>query len=147
MPLKLDIKRRLTSRSDRVKCVDLHPAEPWMLCALYNGHVHIMNYENQQLVKDFEVCDVPVRSARFVARKNWIITGSDDMQIRIFNYNTLEKVHSYEAHSDYLRCIAVHPTQPLVLTSSGMYSSPDLQYGKSRLYHLLLISIIRVHFL
>ncbi|XP_034100019.1 coatomer subunit beta' [Drosophila nasuta] len=118
MPLKLDIKRRLTSRSDRVKCVDLHPAEPWMLCALYNGHVHIMNYENQQLVKDFEVCDVPVRSARFVARKNWIITGSDDMQIRIFNYNTLEKVHSYEAHSDYLRCIAVHPTQPLVLTSS-----------------------------
>ncbi|XP_030377041.1 coatomer subunit beta' [Scaptodrosophila lebanonensis] len=118
MPLKLDIKRRLTSRSDRVKCVDLHPAEPWMLCALYNGHVHIMNYENQQLVKDFEVCDVPVRSGRFVARKNWIITGSDDMQIRIFNYNTLEKVHSFEAHSDYLRCIAVHPTQPLVLTSS-----------------------------
>ncbi|EDV98709.1 coatomer subunit beta' [Drosophila grimshawi] len=118
MPLKLDIKRRLTSRSDRVKCVDLHPAEPWMLCALYNGHVHIMNYENQQLVKDFEVCDVPVRSARFVARKNWIITGSDDMLIRIFNYNTLEKVHSFEAHSDYLRCIAVHPTQPLVLTSS-----------------------------
>jgi len=78
-----------------------------------------MNYENQQMVKDFEVCDVPVRSARFVARKNWILTGSDDMQIRVFNYNTLEKVHSYEAHSDYLRCIAVHPTQPLVLTSSG----------------------------
>lgn len=54
-PLRLDIKRRLTSRSDRVKCVDLHPAEPWMLCALYNGHVHVMNYENQQLYKDFEV--------------------------------------------------------------------------------------------
>lgn len=54
-PLRLDIKRRLTSRSDRVKCVDLHPTEPWMLCALYNGHVHVMNYENQLLVKDFEV--------------------------------------------------------------------------------------------
>lgn len=26
-----------------------------MLCALYNGHVHVMNYENQQMVKDFEV--------------------------------------------------------------------------------------------
>lgn len=89
-----------------------------MLCALYNGHVHVMNYENQQLVKDFEVCDVPVRSARFVARKNWVITGSDDMQIRVFNYNTLEKVHSFEAHTDYVRCIAIHPTQPLILTSS-----------------------------
>lgn len=54
-PLRLDIKRRLTSRSDRVKSVDLHPTEPWMLCALYNGHVHVMNYENQQLFKDFEV--------------------------------------------------------------------------------------------
>jgi hypothetical protein len=54
-PLRLDIKRRLTSRSDRVKSVDLHPSEPWMLCALYNGHVHVMNYENQQMVKDFEV--------------------------------------------------------------------------------------------
>jgi coatomer subunit beta' len=114
----LDIKRRLTSRSDRVKSVDLHPTEPWMLCALYNGHVHVMNYENQQTVKDFEVCDLPVRCARFVARKNWIITGSDDMQVRIFNYNTLEKIHSFEAHTDYVRCIAVHPTQPLILTSS-----------------------------
>lgn len=82
-----------------------------------------MNYENQQLVKDFEVCDLPVRSARFVARKNWVITGSDDMQIRVFNYNTLEKVHSFEAHSDYVRCIAVHPVQPLILTSSGMLLS------------------------
>ncbi|CAG9808919.1 unnamed protein product [Chironomus riparius] len=118
MPLRLDIKRRLTSRSDRVKSVDLHPTEPWMLCALYNGHVHVMNYENQQMVKDFEVCDLPVRCARFVARKNWIITGSDDMQVRIFNYNTLEKIHSFEAHTDYVRCIAIHPTQPLILTSS-----------------------------
>lgn len=117
-PLRLDIKRRLTSRSDRVKCVDLHPSEPWMLCALYNGHVHVMNYENQQLVKDFEVCDLPVRSARFVARKNWVVSGSDDMQLRVFNYNTLEKVHSFEAHSDYVRCIAVHPSQPLLLTCS-----------------------------
>ena len=78
-----------------------------------------MNYENQQLVKDFEVCDLPVRCARFVARKNWILTGSDDMQVRVFNYNTLEKVHSFEAHTDYVRCIAVHPTQPLILTCSG----------------------------
>lgn len=46
--------------------------------------------------------------------------GQDDMQIRVFNYNTLERVHMFEAHSDYIRCIAVHPTQPYILTSSGM---------------------------
>ncbi|CAG9782159.1 unnamed protein product [Diatraea saccharalis] len=118
MPLRLDIKRKLTARSDRVKCVDQHPTEPWLLCSLYNGDVNIWNYETHLQIKRFEVCDIPVRAAKFVPRKNWVITGSDDMQIRVFNYNTLERVHSFEAHSDYVRCIAVHPTQPYILTSS-----------------------------
>jgi len=81
MPLRLDIKRRLTARSDRVKSCDLHPTEQWMLVSLYNGNVHIWNYESQQLVKSFEVCELPVRAAVFVPRKNWVITGSDDMQV------------------------------------------------------------------
>jgi len=118
MPLRLDIKRRLTARSDRVKSCDLHPTEQWMLVSLYNGNVHIWNYESQQLVKSFEVCDLPVRAAQFVPRKNWVVTGSDDMQVRVFNYNTLERLHSFDAHSDYVRSIAVHPTQPFILTSS-----------------------------
>lgn len=41
------------------------------------------------------------------------------MHVRVFNYNTLEKVTAYEAHADYLRAIIVHPTQPYILTSSG----------------------------
>ncbi|CAH1776242.1 unnamed protein product [Owenia fusiformis] len=118
MPLRLDIKRKLSARSDRVKAVDLHPSEPWMLASLYNGNVHIWNHESQQIIKSFEVCDLPVRAARFVARKNWVVTGSDDMHVRVYNYNTLERVHQFEAHSDYLRCICVHPTQPFIITSS-----------------------------
>lgn len=66
-----------------------------------------------------QVCDLPVRAAKFVPRKNWVVTGSDDYQIRIFNYNTLERIHNFEAHSDYVRCIIIHPTQPYILTSSG----------------------------
>ncbi|XP_023773628.1 coatomer subunit beta' [Cyanistes caeruleus] len=89
-----------------------------MLASLYNGSVCVWNHETQTLVKNFEVCDLPVRAAKFVARKNWVVTGADDMQIRVFNYNTLERVHMFEAHSDYIRCIAVHPTQPFILTSS-----------------------------
>ncbi|XP_078696891.1 coatomer subunit beta'-like isoform X5 [Branchiostoma floridae x Branchiostoma belcheri] len=118
MPLRLDIKRKLSARSDRVKCVDLHPTEPWMLAALYNGNVHVWNVESQQLIKSFECCDLPVRASKFVPRKNWVVAGCDDMQVRVFNYNTLERVHIFEAHSDYVRSIAVHPTQPYLLTSS-----------------------------
>lgn len=116
MPLRLDIKRKLLARSDRVKSVDLHPTETWLLVGLYNGNVHIWNYESSQLVKSFEVCtkfwpdtlkiqvgDLPVRTAKFIARKSWVVVGSDDMMLRIFNYNTQERVHQFEAHSDYIR--------------------------------------------
>ncbi|KAH8856496.1 Coatomer subunit beta' [Schistosoma japonicum] len=118
MPMRLDIKRKLLSRSDRVKSLDLHPTEPWICAALYNGNVHIWNIEAQQLIKTVEVCTNPVRAVKFVARKNWIVTGSDDMQLRVFNYNTLERIQQIEAHSDYIRSIAVHPTQPFILTCS-----------------------------
>ncbi|MBN3293053.1 COPB2 protein, partial [Polypterus senegalus] len=117
---RLDIKQKLIARSDRVKSVDLHPTEPWMLASLYNGSVCVWNHETQTLVKTFQVCDLPVRASKFVARKNWVITGADNMQICVFNYYTLERVHMFEAHSDYIRCIAVHPIQPYILSSNDM---------------------------
>ncbi|CAF1533857.1 unnamed protein product, partial [Adineta ricciae] len=118
MPLRLDVKRKLSVRSDRVKCVDIHPNEPWILVTLYNGHAHIYNHDTQQLIKTFEICDVPVRAGKFVVRKNWAVTASDDMLVRVYNYNTLERIHQFEAHSDYIRSVVVHPTQSYILTSS-----------------------------
>ncbi|XP_052820724.1 coatomer subunit beta'-like isoform X4 [Mya arenaria] len=118
MPLRLNTTRLLTTRSDRVKCSDLHPEQPWVLVSIFAGKAQIWDYVRQQLIKSFEVCDLPVRTAKFVARKNWVLTGSDDMHVRAYNYNTLERVHQFEAHSDYIRSIAVHPTQPYFLTSS-----------------------------
>ncbi|KAJ1972938.1 Coatomer subunit beta' [Dimargaris xerosporica] len=119
MGMRLDIKRKLLSHTnDRVKCVDLHPTEPWVLASLYNGNVYIWNYETQSVVKTFEVTNLPVRAARFIPRKSWLVTGSDDMMIRVFNYNTHEKVTEFDAHQDYIRALAVHPTQPFVLSSS-----------------------------
>jgi len=45
MPLRLEIKKELSSRSDRVKSVDIHTADhPWVLCGLYNGNVFIWDY-------------------------------------------------------------------------------------------------------
>ena len=69
-------------------------------------------------MKQLEVCNLPVRCARFVARKQWIVTASDDMHVRAFNYNRLEKVNETEAHTDYIRCIAVHTTMPYILSCS-----------------------------
>ncbi|KAG2413678.1 coatomer beta' subunit [Aspergillus terreus] len=116
--MKLDVKRQLFARSERVKGIDFHPTEPWILTTLYSGHVYIWSYETQSIIKTFELTDVPVRAGRFIARKNWIVCGSDDFQLRVYNYNTSEKIASFEAHPDYIRSIVVHPTQPFVLTAS-----------------------------
>eukprot|EP01017_Pseudomicrothorax_dubius_P036227 TRINITY_DN516_c0_g1_i1.p1 TRINITY_DN516_c0_g1~~TRINITY_DN516_c0_g1_i1.p1 ORF type:complete len:884 (-),score=266.35 TRINITY_DN516_c0_g1_i1:3523-6174(-) len=118
MPLKFDIKKKLVSRSERVKSVDLHPDLPWVLAALYSGNIAIYDYQTQSTVKTIEVSNSPVRSAKFVVRKQWVVTASDDLQIRIFNYNTLEKVKSIESHTDFLRCIVVHPSQSFIISTS-----------------------------
>ncbi|CAL8172251.1 unnamed protein product [Prunus armeniaca] len=118
MPLMLDIKRKFVQRTERVKSLDLHPTEPWILASLYSGTVFIFNYQSQSMAKSFEVSELPVRSAKFVARKQWVVAAADDMFIRAYNYNTMDKVKVFEAHSDYIRCVAVHPTLPCVLSSS-----------------------------
>jgi coatomer subunit beta' len=106
--MKLDVKRQLFARrfnellgkqfgapnltffigSERVKGIDFHPTEPWVLATLYSGHVHIWSYETGSIVKTFELTDVPVRAGRFIARKNWLVAGSDDFQLRAYNYFT-----------------------------------------------------------
>jgi coatomer subunit beta' len=69
-------------------------------------------------VKTIEVSNSPVRCAKFIARKQWIVTGSDDLQVRFFNYNTLEKIKTIEAHTDYIRSVIVHPTLSYVFSTS-----------------------------
>ncbi|CAD5317703.1 unnamed protein product [Arabidopsis thaliana] len=118
MPLRLEIKRKFAQRSERVKSVDLHPTEPWILASLYSGTLCIWNYQTQTMVKSFDVTELPVRSAKFIARRQWVVAGADDMFIRVYNYNTMDKIKVFEAHADYIRCVAVHPTLPYVLSSS-----------------------------
>jgi coatomer subunit beta' len=85
---------------------------------MYNGQVLLYNYQTSAIIKTFEITDVPIRACRFIARKNWFVCGSDDFMLRCFNFNTGEKVIQFEAHPDYIRCLAVHPTLPLVLSGS-----------------------------
>lgn len=118
MPLKLDIKKKLCSRSERVKCVEIHPQQPWVVSGLYNGNIIIYDYITQAVLKSFEVSNFPIRCAKFISRMHWLIVGSDDKNIRVYNYNTLDKVKTFLAHDDYIRSIIVHPTLPYLISSS-----------------------------
>lgn len=61
------------------------------LCVLV-GFFVCLRVQTGAMVKSFEVCTLPVRCARFIVRKQWFVTASDDMHVRVFNYNTMEKV-------------------------------------------------------
>ncbi|KIM60065.1 hypothetical protein SCLCIDRAFT_26857 [Scleroderma citrinum Foug A] len=93
-----DMSQKLFSRSDHVKGIDFHPTEPWLLTGLYNGTV-ASTTTNRHARKDIQ-------------------TRLDDFQLRMFNYNTHDKVALFEAHPDYIRCLAVHLTASIVLTGS-----------------------------
>ncbi|CCJ28438.1 unnamed protein product [Pneumocystis jirovecii] len=114
--MMLMLEKTMLEHTERVKSIDFHPSEMWLITSLYNGKVVIWNYETSVSIKTFEVSTVPIRAVKFISRKNWFVCGADDFHLRIYNYNTLEKVNQIEAHTDYIRCIAVHPTHPFVLT-------------------------------
>ncbi|GJZ96214.1 coatomer subunit beta'-3-like protein, partial [Tanacetum coccineum] len=105
-------------KSERVKSIDLHPTEPWVLIGLYSGNVNIWNYHTQVTEKSFEIAKSPVRAAKFIANKEWIVCGADDGFIRVYNYKTLESVAELKAHTDFVRSFAVHPSLPYVLSAS-----------------------------
>ncbi|KAJ0230087.1 Serine-threonine/tyrosine-protein kinase [Hirschfeldia incana] len=118
MPLRLKIKEKFTEKSERVNCVDLHPEEPWILASLDSGTLCIWIYQTHVMAQSFEVTHLPVRSAKFIARKQWAVAGADDKRIHVYDYNTMRTVKVFEAHSDFIRSVAVHPTLPYVLSSS-----------------------------
>ncbi|RIA04966.1 hypothetical protein BRARA_K00704 [Brassica rapa] len=73
MPLRLDIKKKFAQRSERVKSVDLHPTEPWILASLYSGTVCIWNYQTQTITKSFEVTELPENTLNYALERVWAI--------------------------------------------------------------------------
>ncbi|XP_954346.1 beta subunit of coatomer complex, putative [Theileria annulata] len=118
MSLHMGFTKKLELRTEKVKSVDIHPSEPWVASAMYNGSLTIYNYNTQALVKKLEISDAPLRCCKFVPRKQWIVAAGDKMCISVYNYNSLEKVHVVEAHKDYVRYLDLHSTMPYVLSCS-----------------------------
>jgi coatomer subunit beta' len=63
-----------------------------------------------------EIANAPIRCAKFIARKQWLIVGSDDNKLRVYNYNTSEKLKTITEHADFIRNVMVHPTLSYVFS-------------------------------
>lgn len=70
----------------------MHATEPWILTSLFSGKLYIWNYNTGDVVRQWDVTSTPVRACKFIERKQWVIVGCDDLKIRVYNYNTAEKV-------------------------------------------------------
>ena len=44
--MRFEIKKKLSTRSERVKSIEFHTDLPWILAALYSGIVTIYDYAN-----------------------------------------------------------------------------------------------------
>lgn len=106
-----------SAASHRTKMVDMHPKEPLFIGTLYTGVINLWNYETQVLIRSFDTgTGQPIRCGRFIPRLQCFACGCDDMNIRIYNYNTMERVRVFQAHEDYIRSVAVHDQFPILLT-------------------------------
>ncbi|PFH35779.1 putative COPI protein [Besnoitia besnoiti] len=132
MPLRVSLKKHFFSRSERVKAVDFHPTEPFLLSALYDGRLQIHDYTTHALVKEIDASPLPLRTAKFIVKRQWMICGGDDCALRVFNIHTLEKVKEISnAHGDYIRHVSVHSSKPLVLSSSDDMTIKLWNYEKN----------------
>ncbi|KAL2563232.1 hypothetical protein AAZV13_20G182850 [Glycine max] len=64
----------------------------WMchIVMIYLALTHFISIKT--IVESFQVTDVPVRSAKFIARKQWNVAGADDRFIHVYNYITKDRV-------------------------------------------------------
>ncbi|XP_019436413.1 PREDICTED: coatomer subunit beta'-3-like isoform X1 [Lupinus angustifolius] len=116
--LFFEIEHEFVQNSERVKSVDLHPTEPWILVGLYSGTISIWNYQTKTEEKSLKISELPVRSAKFITREKWVIAATDDKIIHVYNYEKMEKIIEFEGHKDYIRSLVVHPSLPYVLSAS-----------------------------
>eukprot|EP00884_Botryococcus_braunii_P001162 jgi/Botrbrau1/11046/Bobra.92_2s0017.1 len=102
MPLRLDIKRRFSlSGQIGVKGVDLHPTE----AVVFGKFVTMGTFTSgtqmiRQWSSPFEVTELPVRTGQILWQgSNGLCVARMTCFIRVYNYNTMDKVKAFEAHN------------------------------------------------
>lgn len=71
---------------------------------------------------------------KFIAERNLLVVSSDDLKLRVYNYNTIEKVKEIDAHSDLIRSIVIHPKENLMASCSD---------DNSRSYGILIKGLLK----
>ncbi|XP_037419374.1 coatomer subunit beta'-2-like [Triticum dicoccoides] len=132
----------LMEKGCEIVSMDVHPEKPWILASHANGNVSIWNYQTQEKEAESRVSDVKgtdsyglthwICSAKFIARREWIVAGDGNGKIHVLNYNTMTEIKKLQAHKrgEWVESLAVHPNQPFVLSASMDNVIRLWNYGK-----------------
>nr|XP_051206661.1 uncharacterized protein LOC127321676 isoform X2 [Lolium perenne] len=106
--------------------MDAHSTKPWILLGHVGGEVSIWNHQNQTRVMAFhDKSDgqfgglFPVGAAKFIEPLQVFVAGDSVGFIHVYSYQKVEKLQKFRAHTNTVTSLAVHPSEPLVLSASG----------------------------
>ncbi|XP_051209115.1 uncharacterized protein [Lolium perenne] len=106
--------------------IDTHSTKPWILVGCNNGNIFIWNHRNQTKVMTFQAKTglltfggkEIIRAAKFVEPLMGFVAGDDQGYIHVYSYITMEKLQKFRGHAERVTSLAVHPSEPLVLSAS-----------------------------
>ncbi|WVZ54881.1 hypothetical protein U9M48_005623 [Paspalum notatum var. saurae] len=115
--------------------IDLHPTEPWILAytleigngSELNRRICIWNYETMAEIASTEI-KASICSIKFIAREPWFIAGDLEGYIHVYTWGTTMEgvqVQKVKAHKGGVTSLAVHPSEPLVLSVTNRYQGED----------------------
>ena len=111
----------------RMISLDVNHTESWIATGHEKGYIHICDYIMQKSMCLLKIEDgfFPVKIIKFIERKQWFIVGSKSGTIYVYNYKPeVQKITSFRVKKYFLGIdsLAVHPTQPYVLSSCALES-------------------------
>lgn len=109
-----------TVRTSRIKATDFHYQQPWIIQGMFNGELVLYDWAVGRTLKTISVCSHPIRAVRFVPHTSFLLAGSDDGVLRLYESGSLQKRAEVTAHPDCIRAIEIHPTSDeTVIFTSG----------------------------
>ncbi|ORD93573.1 COPB2 [Enterospora canceri] len=107
-------------RTTKVKALLADPDYPYILSALFSGEIEQLAIEDGTVVlkKRVKISENPIRALAFNLKQYQILAGTDDGNVVILDSTNLNVVHSFMAHGDFIRSVAVNEHQNCFLTAS-----------------------------
>jgi coatomer subunit beta' len=105
-------------RSPKVKVIEIDPTRPVAIAGLFTGDLQVWDTDKTLLLNTIHVSDEPIRACHVLHKMDWVIVGSDDGNISIYELSNYRKIKTLKAHSDFIRKIESSPQAPSFLTAS-----------------------------